>query len=145
MTAARWAQPLLLFCGIAILLWSGVEDQDANAVALLGGLLALATTAMLMPRALHRLGSALRAGAFFGALTSLSVFALMLFKDLRHAHAFPDYPPHMLLGALERLPTWALAGGLAGLGCGLLLRLRRQEGESRAKRSTKVFATETQK
>ncbi len=127
MTASRWARHLLLVCGIAILLWSGVEDNDAVAVSLLGALLALAATALLMPRALNSLASAVAVGAVFGALSSLSTFALMLFKDLRHAHAFPDYPPHMLLGMLERLPVWALAGGLAGLGCGLLLRLHRAE------------------
>ena len=78
-----------------------------------------------MPRGLKNLESAVVAGAAFGALASLSTFALMLFKDLRHAHAFPDFPPHMLLGMLERLPVWALAGGLAGLGIGILLRLSR--------------------
>ncbi|MCY4464550.1 MAG: hypothetical protein OXE46_03330 [Chloroflexi bacterium] len=127
MTASRWARHLLLACGIAILLWSGVEDNDALAVSLLGALLALALAALLMPRALKSLASAATVGAVFGAVASLSTFALMLFKDLRHAHAFPDYPPHMLLGMLERLPAWALAGALTGLGCGLLLRLRRAQ------------------
>ncbi|MCY4145509.1 MAG: hypothetical protein OXE95_06020 [Chloroflexi bacterium] len=131
MTAAGWARHLLLACGIAILLWSGVEDHDALAVSLLGALLALAATALCRPRALDRLTSAVAAGGVFGALASLATFTLMLFKDLRHAHAFPDYPPHMLLGMLERLPVWALAGGLAGLGCGILLRSRRmQRGDS---------------
>lgn len=124
MTASRWARHLLLACGIAIFLWSGVEDNDALGASLLGALLALAVTAIWMPRARNKLASTVVVGAVFGALSSLSTFALMLFKDLRHAHAFPDYPPHMLLGMLERLPVWALAGGLAGLGCGILLRLR---------------------
>lgn len=127
MRATRWARHLLLTCGIAILLWSGVEDNDAVAVSLLGALMALAATALFLPRGLNNLASAVTAGAAFGALASLSAFALMLFKDLRHAHAFPDYPPHMLLAMLERLPVWALAGGLAGLGCGILLRLRRPQ------------------
>ena len=102
-----------------------MEDNDASAVALLGALVALPVAAMLIPRALDNLLSITAAGAVYGALTSLSVFALMLFKDLLHAHAFPDYPPQMLLGILERMPAWALAGGLAGLGCGILLRLRK--------------------
>ena len=122
MRERRRAQNLLVACGVAILLWSGVEDTGAEAVTMLGLLVALAATGMILPRALHSLPYSIFAGAIFGALTSLSTTALMVFKDLRHAHPFPDYPPGMLLATLERLPAWALAGGLLALGCALLLR-----------------------
>ena len=122
MRERRLAQNLLVVCGVMIMLWSGVEDTGAETVTLLGLLVALAITALIRPLTLHSLPSSIIAGAICGALTSLSATALMLFKDLRHAHAFPDYPPGMLLATLERLPAWSLAGGLLALGCALLLR-----------------------
>ena len=66
-------------------------------------------------------------GALIGALTALATALLMLFKNLRHGHLFPDYPLDMLLDTLERLPYWSLAGALAGLGIGFLIRLRAVE------------------
>ena len=71
------------------------------------------------------------AGALIGASASAITAALMLFKDLRHAHPFPDFPPAMILGMLERLPPWMLAGALAGLGIALLLNLLRERLSSR--------------
>lgn len=128
------ARHLTLIVGVAILLWSGMEDNDAVVVSLLG---ALSATAVVMlfyeskrfsrvrrPRNLTI--PALVAGTLIGALACLTTPALMLFKNLRHAHVFPDYPPAMMLAMLERLPSWALAGGLAGLGFGLLLALARE-------------------
>jgi len=125
------ARHLFVICGIAVLLWSGMEDDDARMVTLLGMLLAAALSMMLVssrrfPERLKRLSLAKRAamsGALIGALASLTTPLLMLFKDLRHAHVFPDYPAGMMLATLERMPAWALAGGLAGFGIGLLLKL----------------------
>ena len=109
-----------------------MEDNDARLVTVLGMLLAAALSTMLInsqrfPERLKRLSQANRAamsGALIGALASLTTPLLMLFKDLRHAHVFPDYPAGMMLATLERMPAWALAGGLAGFGIGLLLKLR---------------------
>ena len=131
MRRARLARHWLLGCGIVILLWSGVEDSDARAVALLGFALALGATALLWTRPLASLWSWAAAGAASGALASVFAAGLMLFKDLQHMHAFPDYPPGMLLAMLERLPHYALAGGLAGLGCGILRPLLRLAPRSR--------------
>ncbi len=125
----------LLLTGLAILLWSGFEDSDTSAVTLLGALLALALTLWLLTRLAA--GSALKpvhfalSGALAGALVSLCTAALMLFKNLRHAHVFPDYPAEMLLAVLQRLPPWTIAGGLAGLGIGLLLASRLNEANKR--------------
>lgn len=128
------ARHLTLIVGIAILLWSGMEDNDAVAVSLLGALSAAAAVMLFYES--KRFGRCWRrgnltrqavvAGALIGALACLTTPALMLFKNLRHAHVFPDYPPAMMLAMLERLPWWALAGGLAGLGIGLLLALARE-------------------
>lgn len=118
----------LLLTGLAILFWSGLEDSDTSAVTLLGALSSISLTLWLLSRlaarpALKPLPVAL-AGALLGALAALCTAALMLFKNLRHAHIFPDYPAEMLLAVLERLPVWAIASGLAGLGIGLLLASR---------------------
>ena len=122
-----WHLPLALL-GIVILLWSGREDQGVGAVTALGWLLAGLTVALdLMSRfggrrldapALLKLTAL--GGAAAGALASLATILLMLFKNLLHSHVYPDYPPQLMLGALERLPTWGLAGGLTGLGLGFM-------------------------
>jgi drug/metabolite transporter (DMT)-like permease len=125
---------ILVFTGIAVLLWSGLEDNDAVVVTLLGAFLATAGSSMLLNSQLFRarysrLSPPKRlalAGAIIGGLASVTTPLLMLFKDMRHAHIFPDYPPQMMLATLERMPTWALAGGLAGFGIGLLLKLRQE-------------------
>ena len=127
--SASTSRYLLIIAGIAVLLWSGLEDNDAMAVTVLGALCAAAAAMKLFSSRFIKLpggslaGRATAAGALIGALASLTTPALMLFKDLRHAHAFPDYPPGMMLATLERLPWWALAGALAGFGIGLLLKL----------------------
>ena len=126
--AGKLMRGALLLTGLAILLWSGLEDMDASAVTLLGALSSITLTLWLLSRIADGLAvTALQialAGALAGALASLCTAALMLFKNLRHAHVFPDYPAEMLLAALARLPVWALAGGLAGFGIGLLLASR---------------------
>ena len=122
----------MLLTGIAVLLWSSVEDSNAHAVTALGILGATSVTMALLtssrkkavPANGYGLIFAVLSGSLVGALSALASALLMLFKDLRHGHIFPDYPPEMILAMLERLPYWALAGGLAGLGIGILLKLR---------------------
>ena len=122
-SAVLWRGALIV-AGLAILLWSGVEDRDASGAAALGVFTAIVLTMRLLGPApegkLRDMARASLGGALAGALAAVLAAALMLFKDLRHAHPFPDFPPAMLLGMLERLPAWALAGALAGLGLGLL-------------------------
>ena len=136
---SNFSRHVVVFTGIAVLLWSGLEDNDAVAVTLLGSLLATAASSMLLNsqpfRATFcRVSLPKRmalAGAFVGTLASVTTPLLMLFKDLRHAHIFPDYPPEMMMATLERMPFWALAGGLAGFGIGLLLKLRQERLQAR--------------
>lgn len=133
------ARHLFIMGGIAVLLWSGMEDNDARLVTLLGILLGAALSMMLVNSrggspGLRRMEAAKRSaifGALTGALASVTTPVLMLFKDLRHAHIFPDYPAGMMLATLERMPAWALAGGLAGIGIGLLLKLVEDWRENR--------------
>ena len=130
---------LLVFTGVVIFLWSGVEDNHVFAVTALGGLSAISLTAILLSSRFaipalakaHMLPLAATTGALVGSLASLSTTALMLFKDVRHSHVFPDYPPEMILAILERLPFWALAGGLTGIGIGILLMLKPQAEKTR--------------
>lgn len=119
---------LMVMAGMVILGWSGLEDKDAAAVTALGWMLAglivmiglmshfsgrtLGTDSLHKPAAL--------VGIAVGALASLMTVLLMLFKNLLHGHVYPDYPPALMLGILERLPAWGLAGGLAGLGLGFV-------------------------
>lgn len=121
---------VLILDGVGILLWSGLEDKDASGAAAFGLISAIALSmTILAPRLAgmnHQLAAATLTGALVGASASVITAALMLFKDLRHAHPFPDFPPAMLLGMLERLPPWTVAGALAGLGLGLLQQLQAQ-------------------
>ncbi len=117
-------QNVLIFAGVGILLWSGLEDRDAAGATAFGVLSSVALTmGFLWSRLAGRANNILLAafaGLMAGALSSVATAALMLFKDLRHAHPFPDFPPEMILGVLERLPYWAVAGALAGIGIGIL-------------------------
>ena len=121
----------LVVLAIAVLLWSGVEDQDVVTVTALGGALSLTVVAWFLAKRGHSIQrsgfssvlSAVIVGALTGALSSLSTVALMLFKDIRHGHVFPDYPPATMLSTLERLPAWTIAGALVGFGSALLVDL----------------------
>ena len=119
---------LMVMAGMVILGWSGLEDKDVVAVTALGWTLAGLTVMIgLMSRfggrtlgtdSLHK--PAALVGSAVGALASLMTVLLMLFKNLLHGHVYPDYPPGLMLGILERLLAWGLAGGLAGLGLGFV-------------------------
>ncbi len=115
---------LLILAGVGILLWSGLEDKDASGAAAFGLITAVPLTMLLLrsrsPVKINVLVNSSLAGSLIGALASVIAAALMLFKDLRHAHPFPDFPPMMILGMLERLPHWTVAGALVGIGVGLL-------------------------
>ncbi len=119
----------LILLGIALFFWLGKEDSDVVAVTALGLILAGSTVWWLI---FLRRRSDIRAsgkpcahlgilgGICVGALSSFFAALLMLLKDLRHGHIFPDYPPELIIATLERLPAWSLAGGLIGLGLSLL-------------------------
>ncbi|MCY4072460.1 MAG: hypothetical protein OXG60_14285 [Chloroflexi bacterium] len=122
----------LILLGIALFFWLGKEDNDVLAVTALGLILAGTTVWWLIflrrrldNRATGKLSVHLGmlAGICAGALASFFAALLMLLKDLRHGHIFPDYPPELIIATLERLPPWSLAGGLIGLGLSLLFRV----------------------
>jgi hypothetical protein len=125
---ARWNS---ILCGAVIFFWSGLEDNDLTAVSLLALWLTLSLTALWIiqqfrntpphPKYLPIL--AMLVGAGMGILNSINMAGLMLFKNLRHSHFFPDYPFEMMRDIITRAPFWALAGMFIVLGFYLLARL----------------------
>lgn len=121
----------VIIAGVTLLIWSGLEDNQVGGVVILGWTLALFSTILfvqsrfngriLTPKTLLYVSPLV--GAIIGSLASLITLLLMLFKDVRHAHIFPDYPPHMMIAILERLPIWSISGGLILFGLTLLLHL----------------------
>lgn len=119
---------LIIITGVTILIWSGFEDSNAIGVTILGWAVALVSiTGFILSRfgglplkipVLIKLSPLV--GAIIGAWATLCVVLLMLFKNIRHAHVFPDYPPQMMLDTLSRLPFWTVSGGLIAVGIVLL-------------------------
>ena len=87
-------------------------------------LLTLDRMARYVPPRFRIVGAALL-GAIAGLGGVLATVALMLLKTGMHSHIFPDYPPGEMLEMLQRAPTWALAGALAGVGLALAVRALR--------------------
>ena len=121
----------LVLLGIALFFWLGREDNEVLGVTTLGLILA-GTSVWRLIFLRRRLDTAsgrlyvhlgILGGICVGALSSFFAALLMLLKDLRHGHIFPDYPPELIIATLERLPAWSLAGGLIGLGLSLLFRV----------------------
>lgn len=125
---------MLILCGVAVFLWSSPEDQHLLPAVLLGttvGILSVVWWAMnprwfggktFTPRQ-WTLALAL-IGATSGLSASVGTALLMLFKNFRHAHIYPDYPLAMIGAMLARAPVWSLAGLLIGVGMALVIMLR---------------------
>lgn len=121
----RW---WILLYGVIVFLWLSPEDDHVLPVVLLG----LSGSALLVVSWLidkfggqlfatrETLFITIGAGGVIGGGTSAITAALMLFKNARHAHLFPDYPALMIGAILERAPIWGLAGALVGLSIGLV-------------------------
>lgn len=122
----RW---LLIIYGVVVFFWLGPEDNHIWPVTLLG---VFGAVLMVPQWMLGRVGGQQLSrrdvllllslgGALMGISANLFTVGLMVLKNARHAHIFPDYPGGLLLAMLERAPVWAAAGGLIGLGLGLVL------------------------
>jgi hypothetical protein len=130
------ARFLLLGYGLVLFIWMSLEDNGTLTVSLLGA--GFATT-LILYQTFERIGGKELSMRFFiglfvgigvlsGAISPLATISLMFFKTAWHGHGFPDYPPELMRDMLFRLPAWALAGGLLGLGLGFLyLTMRKQE------------------
>jgi len=124
---------ITVWFGVAVFLWLSPDEQGWLVIALGVGMAIIAAT-----HAVFRLGarwqdraiSVRRAqiglvalGALIGAGSAITTASLMLFKSVLHSHIFPDYPAIVVLGILQRLPLWSIAGALIGLALALLLRV----------------------
>lgn len=127
-----WMRWNAIICALAIFVWSTPEEDRPVFAALLGLWLSLTVLAGWAVgkytgaevrgwRALAALGAF---GAGTGAGANLAAVLLMVFKDVRHAHPYPDFPPEILAAMLQRLPAWTLAGALFGAGAACLTFVR---------------------
>lgn len=116
----------VLLWGILTFIWMAPEDDAVLPPLLLGlwlsALLILWLRSHLSPDRLFRQSTLVTAaagltiGLLIGAGTGPAAVLLMIVKNARHGHLYPDYPPDVLLETLARVPHWALAGGLIGIG-----------------------------
>ena len=125
--ALRWGSFIL---GGVVLLWLSIEDTAVTSVTALGTASALYISTLQLwqrigGRALpmrYLLMGAPLFGTGVGIFSVICVVALMFLKTAMHSHIFPDYPPLQMIAMLERIPAWAAAGGLIGLGMALIVR-----------------------
>jgi hypothetical protein len=132
------ARFLLLGYGLVLFIWMSFEDNGTFTVSVLGAGLA---TALILYQALERIGGKelsmrffipllVGLGALIGAASSLATILLMFFKTAWHGHGFPDYPLELMRDMLFRLPAWAIAGGLLGIGLSFFMALIHSHQES---------------
>lgn len=100
------------------MIWLSTESTHVGLTALLGFGLALMILGLsvlhwLSGRNLNR-GWTVLFGIVTGALTPITTFFLMLFKNVQHSHIVPDFSNEVMWEILTRTPVWALAGGLIG-------------------------------
>ncbi len=122
---------MVIAYGLALFIWLQVEDNTPVAAAILGGGLAALLTLDRLARSLpprRWIAGAALLGAIAGLGGVLATVTLMLLKTGMHSHSFPDYPPGEMLAMLQRAPTWALAGALAGVGLALAVKALRRRG-----------------
>ncbi len=121
----RW---IVILYGVGVFFWLGLEDNNLVGAILMGLISAgLAVFLWIQERLAQRIFPArylpllsLIMGGLIGAGTSLFSAGLMLFKNARHAHLFPDYPAGLMGAILSRAPIWTVGGALVGIGIGFL-------------------------
>ncbi|MBK9123341.1 MAG: hypothetical protein IPM16_09520 [Chloroflexi bacterium] len=129
----HWRRPGLLLrwngvlCAVMIFLWSGPEDTRIGSAVALGVWAAVSLGTYWASRYSRTTFVGWKAavcwaafGSAVGAGAALCTVLVMLFKDVRHAHPFPDFPPGLLAAMIARIPAWAAAGALLGISFGLV-------------------------
>lgn len=133
-TLTKRLRPVVIVCGVALLLWLSREENSVRSVTLYGlSISALGLALWISDRfAGRRIPArllppfAVLTGAALGLGTGIVTAALMLLKSALHSHVLPDYPPELMLAILDRIPAWTAAGSFAGLALALLWLARRQ-------------------
>lgn len=119
LTRAAWAA-----VGLGWFFWLGFEDSSAGTVVLLAGLVCLAAGITLIARkraldfsTVQHAGAlrAVLAAGLLGAAVGPVAALLMVVKTGLHGHIPPDFSLQDVLNMLQRIPVWAMAGGLLGL------------------------------
>ena len=117
----------VILVGVLAVVWSAWEGR-----LLYDLLLAALALALLMARLItgrwggrvltpgRTLGLAVVAGASFGLGLALLTLGFMALKMGLHAHG-PEYAAAEVAWVWRQAPLWGAAGGLAGLGVGLLV------------------------
>ncbi|RMF77678.1 MAG: hypothetical protein D6737_16940 [Chloroflexi bacterium] len=126
-TMSRRLRMATLLYGMIVFFWLTPEEDSVVTVTILGVVAAFLMAWWQLLR--WRGGHAVRArlvplmlavfGALVGILAGGATAFLMLMKNAIHGHENLDYRPELMLAILERVPVWALAGALLGLGFGL--------------------------
>lgn len=116
---------LATLCGVLIFLWLTPEDNHLLPVVLLSIfatviLLSLWITGRFGGYSLPRWWLPL-IGMVAGLGANMTTVVLMLVKNAQHSHTFPDFPPGVFVGIIERAPVWIIAGALVGLSFSLAL------------------------
>ncbi len=114
---------IVILYGIALFIWLGFESDDLYTPIVFGTVMVVLIIWQIMGklniktiRGQRRLlASGVGIGAIAGASVNIFAALIMLFKDVRHGHTFPDYPLTLIVDFVMRLPIWALVGGMIGL------------------------------
>ncbi|MCA9866241.1 MAG: hypothetical protein KIS95_00425 [Anaerolineae bacterium] len=122
----RWYKPALVIVGLFAAVWMVLEGDMLRDVVLAGLLLLVGLMALmrrwswmrsLPPRKTVALAAV--GGLAYGSGLVLLTLFLMTVKTGLHAHG-PEYTSYELVWLWNQLLLWAAAGGLVGLGVGLL-------------------------
>jgi hypothetical protein len=108
--------------GAILLLWLSTEENAVWLTVLLGTGLALVVEGLFIT---HRLGDKtlgwriwmpgiILLGVITGLASVFGTILLMVFKNVQHSHAAPDFSRDVVEGIFQLAPAWALSGGLLG-------------------------------
>lgn len=108
--------------GAILLLWLSTEENAVWLTVLLGTGLALVIEGLFIT---HRLGKKtlgwriwlpgiLLLGAITGLASVFGTILLMVFKNVQHSHAAPDFSRAVVEGIFQLAPAWMLSGALLG-------------------------------
>lgn len=106
--------------GAVLLVWLSTENASVWVVSLLGTGLALMLLRLAVLRWLggktisHWFPAVVLFGASIGFLAVWCAVGLMVFKNAWHAHAYLDFPTHLIQEMPRRVLAWTVAGACLG-------------------------------
>lgn len=108
--------------GLVWFFWIGYEDRGLVAVLIVAAVIAVPVGFEAYVRWRVKLGVSFRqstlrgalAGTLSGALVGIIAILIALMKVSLHQHVPPDFSSGDILGLLNRIPVWSIAGLLIG-------------------------------